>query len=271
MKREAPLRVGIVGLGSVGKAVAAFLDRGERGFELVAVSAKNLEGARQFAASLAAPVRVVPAAEITDLVDIVVECAPAAIFHEVAGPVIAQGKTLVALSSGALLDSWELVEAAQRSGAAILVPTGALLGLDAVQAAALGRIDSVAMTTRKPPIGLKGAPYLIERGIDVDDVSEPIKVFSGSARDAALGFPANLNVAVALSLAGIGPDRTRLDIWADPTVVRNTHTIDVVSDSALFTMTIENIPTANPKTGIITALSVMALLRKQTSALRIGT
>ena len=113
--------------------------------------------------------------------------------------------------------------------------------------------------------------YLVGNGIDIEHCNEPTLVFSGTAREAAKGFPANLNVAVDLSLAGIGPDRTMLEIWADPTVVRNTHRIVVNSDSARLDMTIENIPSKNPKTGRITALSVMSTLRKLISPLRIGT
>jgi aspartate dehydrogenase len=127
------------------------------------------------------------------------------------------------------------------------------------------------MTTRKPPKGLVGAPYLVEKGLDMDKVTEPTLVFSGTAREAAKGFPANVNVAAALSLAGIGPDRTTIDIWADPSVTRNCHSIEVDADSAKFTLAIENIPSENPKTGRITALSVIAYLRKQRAALRVGT
>jgi aspartate dehydrogenase len=189
----------------------------------------------------------------------------------IAQPVLRAGKKLLVLSAGALLPRPELLELAKKHGGQIIVPTGALLGLDAVCAAAEGQIHSVQMTTRKPPNGLSGAPYLVENRIQVDDVREPLRVFSGSARDAAKGFPANVNVAVALSLAGIGPDRTRIDIWADPTVTRNTHRIQVDSDSARIDMTIENIPSENPKTGRITALSVIAALRKIHAPLRVGT
>ena len=112
------------------------------------------------------------------------------------------------------------------------MPTGALLGLDAVTAAAEGVIQSVRMVTRKPPRGLAGAPYLEQHGISVEGLNEPKRVFAGTARDGAAGFPANVNVAAALSLAGIGPDRTMMEIWADPTVERNCHTIEVDADSA---------------------------------------
>jgi len=160
---------------------------------------------------------------------------------------------------------------AKERGGQIIVPTGALLGLDAVTAAAEGSIQMVRMTTRKPPAGLAGAPYLVAHGISVDNLSEPKCVFSGTAGEAAAGFPANVNVAAALSLAGIGPERTRIEIWADPTVTRNCHAIDVEADSARFTVKIENVPSENPKTGRITALSVIAALRKMHAPLRVGT
>jgi aspartate dehydrogenase len=175
------------------------------------------------------------------------------------------------LSVGALLVNEDLIALAKAHGGQIVVPTGALIGLDAMSAAAVGTIHSVRMITRKPVAGLLGAPHLIENKIDIEGIKEPLKIFDGSAREAAKGFPANLNVAVALSLAGIGPDRTRVEIWADPTVTRNTHRIEVDSDSARFSMGIENIPSENPKTGKITALSVIACLRKLRAPLRIGT
>ena len=105
----------------------------------------------------------------------------------------------------------------------------------------------------------------------LDGLKSALCVFKGSARDAAAAFPANVNVVAALSLAGIGPDRTTIEIWADPAVSRNCHQIKVESDAASFTMSIENIPSENPKTGRITALSVIAALRKLTSPLQVGT
>jgi aspartate dehydrogenase len=160
---------------------------------------------------------------------------------------------------------------AQAHGASIIVATGALLGLDAVQAAAQGQIHSIRMVTRKPPQGLQGAPYLVANNISVDGLTSPKKVFEGNALDAVIGFPANVNVAAALGLAGVGPENTMIEIWADPSTERNNHTITVDADSASFTLTIANIPSENPKTGRITALSMIAALRKLGSVLRVGT
>ena len=201
----------------------------------------------------------------------VVECAPAAVLPQVAGYALGAGRTLVVVSVGALLAAPDILEQARRGPGRILVPTGALIGLDAMCAAAEGNIRSVRLVTRKPLAGLVGAPYLRERAIDIAGLAAPACVFEGSAREAAAGFPSNLNVAAALALAGIGPDRTRVELWADPTIDRNIHRIEVDSDAARFEMTIENIPTENPRTGRITAQSVVALLRKLTAAVCIGT
>jgi aspartate dehydrogenase len=251
------LRVAVAGLGPIGTRVVEALDRGIDGLVLAAVSVQNPEKHRSRLAKLKTTPAVLPIEALSDVADIVIECAPSKLLRSIVAPFVASGKIAVVLSAGALLDH--------------VVPTGALIGLDAVTAAAVGKIHSVRMVTRKPILGLAGAPYIVENNIDIERITEPLKIFDGTAREAAKGFPANLNVAVALSLAGIGPDRTKLEIWADPTLTRNTHRIDVESDSARFSMSIENIPSENPKTGLITALSVIAYLRKQRASLRVGT
>ncbi len=268
---EARLRVAIAGLGAIGKTVAEALDRGIDGMVLAAVSAQHPEKHRDWLAGLATPSVVLPIEKLVDVADIVIECAPAKLVRSIVAPFVTNGKTAIVLSAGALLDNEDLIGLAKQNGGQIVVPTGALIGLDAVTAAAVGEIHSVRMVTRKPVQGLAGAPYLVENNIDIAQLTEPLRIFEGTAREAAKGFPANLNVAVALSLAGIGPDRTRLEIWADPALTRNVHRVEVESDSARFSMSIENVPSENPKTGRITALSVIAFLRKQRAPLRVGT
>ncbi|MDA0663370.1 MAG: aspartate dehydrogenase [Proteobacteria bacterium] len=268
----AELTVGIGGFGVIGEAVARRLDAGIPGLRLVAVSARDREAAAGRMAGMANPVPVVGLGDLAALADVVVECAPAAMFAEIAGPAVEAGRIFIPLSCGALLDHPALADRAAQTGARILVPTGALLGLDAVRAAGEGTIHSVSMVTRKPPKGLIGAPHLVQNQIRVDNLTTALKVFEGSARDAVRGFPANVNVAVALSLAGIGPDRTSIEIWADPGVTRNTHTITVDSDATRFTMTIEGIPSPdNPATGMLTPLSVIATLRGLVSTVKVGT
>jgi aspartate dehydrogenase len=265
------LRVAVAGLGPIGKRVVEALDQGMNGLVLSAVSVQSPEKHRGWLNGLKTPPRILPIEALSDVADMVVECAPSKLVRSIVAPFVGSGKTAVVLSAGALLENDDLIELAKQHGGQIVVPTGALIGLDAVTAAAVGTIHSVRMVTRKPVRGLAGAPYIVENNIDIERITEPLKIFEGTAREAAKGFPANLNVAVALSLAGIGPDRTQLQIWADPALTRNMHRVEVESDSASFSMSIENIPSENPKTGLITALSVIAYLRKQGAALRVGT
>jgi aspartate dehydrogenase len=264
------LRIAVAGLGAIGLKLAEALDRGIPGCVLAAVSANDLNKATERLSHLTHPVPVVALDALEPLADIVVECAPAKLLPDIAEPFLRAGKTVIVLSAGAILSHEHLVELARRHGGQIVVPTGALLGLDAVTAAAEGNIRSVRMVTRKPVRGLAGAPYLAEHNIRIEDITEPTRIFSGTPREAAIGFPANLNVAVALSLAGIGADKTTLEIWADPALERNVHRIEVDSDSASFSMSIENVPSDNPKTGRITALSVISYLRKLGAPLRVG-
>lgn len=265
------IRVAIAGLGAIGRMLARKLSAGLPGLTLACAAAGDRAKAQAFldAEGIACP--IVPLTEFPSRADIAVECAPAAMIEDICRPMLEAGKSVMVLSCGALLPRPHLLDLAKAKGGRILVPSGALLGLDAVIAAAEGDIASVQMTTRKPPGGLKGAPYLEKRGISVDGLTQAKRVFSGSAREAAAGFPANVNVAAALSLAGIGPDRTRIDIWADPAVTRNCHEIEVEADSARFRMSIENVPSENPKTGRIVALSVLAALRKLGAPLSVGT
>ncbi len=266
------MKVGIAGFGTIGGGVGRALDAGIEGLTLEAVSGRDEAKTKAAVAKLKHPVDVVSPEELARRCDIVVDAAPAAAFAALAEPVVKAGKILVTVSGAALLRNMHVVDLAKASGGRIILATGALLGLDAVRAAAQTEVHSVTMVTRKPPLTLVGSPHLVENAIDVTNVKEPLKVFDGSARDGAKGFPANVNVAAALGLAGIGVDRTRLQIWADPTVTRNTHTIKVDADSARFEMTIENVPTPEkPATGKITALSVIACLKGLVSTLKVGT
>jgi aspartate dehydrogenase len=265
------MTVAIGGLGAIGAHLARALDAGVEGLRLVAVAARDQEKARRTIAGLRSAPKLVGLSELAEHAEIVVEAAPAAVFEQIAEAAIARGRIFVPSSVGALLPRMHLVVRARETGARIIVPTGALLGLDAVRAAAEGKVESVTIETRKPPRGLEGAPYLVENKIDVLAITTPTIVFKGNAFDAAKGFPANVNVAAALALAGIGPERTQVEIWGDPTVTRNTHTIRVEAETVRLTMTIENVPSEeNPRTGKITPLSILACLRGLTSTLKVG-
>ncbi len=270
--KKSDVKVAIGGLGAIGLEVARCLDAGGiPGMALGAVAVRDQEKARRNTAAFRRPVGLVSIDQLGAEADIVIECAPKAVFTEIAESAISRGRTFMPLSVGALLDHSHLLEDASRHGAVIYVPTGALLGLDAVKAVAEGGVNSISLVTRKPPDGLRGAPYLLENNISVDNLTRATQVFGGTAREAARAFPANVNVAAALALAGIGPDRTTVEVWADPSVNRNMHTINVDADASGFTMSIQNVPSETPATGKITALSVIAALRRFTATLVVGT
>jgi|SRR5579862_5498127 len=265
------LNVAIAGLGTIGFPVAEALQRGIPGLALIGVCSGRRERAEARLRAAKIDVPVTSIGELVERADIVVECVPTQLFRSIAEPVLQTGRVLVTVSGAALLEAPDLVHLAEEKGARIILVTGALLGLDAVRAAAERQIHSVKMISRKPPSSLRGAPYLEAKGLDVSTITAPLLVFRGSAREGARGFPANFNVAAALSLAGIGADATELEIWADPAVTRNMHTITVEADSVRFSMTIENVPSReNPATGQITPLSVIAALRGLVSPLRVG-
>lgn len=265
-------KVGVAGFGTIGAAVGRRLHAGLEDMTLAGVASGRREKALAALQEIGSSAPVLSAEELAGECDIIVECAPTEAFLSIARPAMLAGRQMVTVSAAALIENMDIVDVARAHGGRIIMATGALLGLDAVRAAAKGQIHSVTMITRKPSRSLKGAPYLEKIGVDVMSLNEPTLLFDGSAREGARGFPANVNVAAALALAGIGPDRTRLQIWADPSLNRNTHTIKVDADSASFEMMIQNVPSPEkPGTGRITALSMIAALESLVSPLRVGT
>ncbi|MFZ8992328.1 MAG: aspartate dehydrogenase [Candidatus Puniceispirillaceae bacterium] len=251
------LSVGIIGLGTIGNVVAKALDDGIGGMRLAAIASGRRDKAIASIAKLSEQVDFLTIDEVVERCDIIVDCAPKAVFRDIAMAALSRGRTLVTV--------------ARQNGGQLVLATGALLGLDAVRAAAEGTIHSVRMITRKPPNALRDAPHIIDNNISLDRLNGAIRVFEGSAREGAKAFPANVNVAAALGLAGIGADATQLEVWADPHLDRNTHSIEVDADSAKFTLQIENVQSeSNPGTGKITALSVIACLRGMTAPMKVG-
>lgn len=273
MPMMASKKIGIVGCGTIGQKVAVELDKGSvPGSHLTAISSRNLDKVRVFAETLETPPLVVELKDLVPVVDLVVEAATGDALEEIAYETLSQGKDLLALSCGALLERDDLFDLAQEHGATIYIPSGAIAGLDGVASAAAGRIDSIRMITRKPPSGLKGAPGVLASGVDLETIVEPTVIFDGPVKEACKLFPANVNVSAALSMAGVGPHETTICIYADPTVDRNTHEIQVEGEFGKLTIKIENVPSStNPKTGVLSALSALATLKRITGTVRVGT
>lgn len=263
-------RIGILGLGTIGRAVARALAGGMPGLVLAGATARDAGRARAFLSSLPGAPPCLAFEELVDRVDVVVEAATQAALVELAPAVLDAGRDLVVLSVGALLDRPEWVERAAAHGARIHAPSAAIAGLDGLKGAAVdGHLDSVVMETRKPPRGLTGAPGIAR--LDLSAITAPTCVFEGTAREACRTFPANVNVVAAVSLAGLGPDRTRIRILADPAIDRNRHTVTAEGAFGRLRIEIENVPSENPRTGKLSYLSTIAYLRDLAAPLRIGT
>jgi aspartate dehydrogenase len=265
------VNVGVVGLGVIGRAVCRALDDGIDGLTLTGATARDRARAEAFLATLAISPPYRPLDVLIAESHLLVEASTQAHLVEWAPRALEAGRSLMVLSCGALLGRDDWIKRARERGGRILVPSGAIGGLDAVKALRVGRITSVTMETRKPPAGLAGAPWIEQHRIDLATINGPTLVFEGPATEAVRGFPANVNVLAALSLAGIGPELTRIRLWAVPGLTRNTHRITVEGDAARVSIEIENIPSENPRTGRLSYLSAIAMLRDLGATLRVGT
>ena len=252
--------VGVVGLGVIGRAVCGALDAGIEGLALAGATARDRTRGEAFLRTLSAPPPYLPLDQLIGAADLLVEASTQAHLAEWAPAALGAGKDLMVLSCGALVDRPDWVA----------LPSGAIGGLDAVKAARVGRIASVTMETRKPPAGFAGAPWVLARGIALEALTEPTLIFEGRAGEAIKGFPANVNVLAALALAGVGPALTMSRIYAVPGLTRNTHAITVEGEAGRVRVEIENVPSENPRTGRLAALSAIAMLRELGATLRVG-
>jgi aspartate dehydrogenase len=267
---EHQLRIGVVGLGAIGRAVCRALDAGVPGLVLAAATARSRDRAQAFLDGLRTPVPFSDLEGVIAASDVVVEASTQQHLEIIAPAALGAGRDLVVLSCGGLLGRKDWVALAERQRCRILVPSGAIAGLDGVKGAAVGAVTSVTMETRKPPRGLAGAPWVVQQRIDLDALTEETLIFEGPATEACRAFPANVNVLAALSLAGIGPEQTRTRIYAVPGLARNQHRIRVEGEFGALRIEVENVPSENPRTGKLSYLSTIALLRDLTAPLRVG-
>ncbi len=274
-----PLGVGLIGCGAIGTVLARAIDRGQAGdthlvmvYDLVPGKSRIL--VRRLARKPRIAENFEKLIECGDI-DLIIEAASQGAVKEYASKVLRAGKDLMILSVGALVDSElinEIKRYAEGRGKRVYIPSGAIAGLDGVKAAVIGRMDRVTLTTRKPIEGLKDAPYVKEKKIRLDRLKNPTTIYEGPALEACRLFPFNVNVAAALGLAGIGLEKTKVQIIADPTIKKNIHEIEIKGEFGELRIHTENVPSVdNPKTSYLAALSAIATLRKITEPLLIGT
>lgn len=265
MPQTNTLRVGLIGLGAIGRRVVELArDQPANGIEIVGALVRNPDRPRE---DCAVPL-VATVAELLALrPDVVVEAAGHEALREHGPAVLRSGCDLLFLGVGAFANpdvERAITDAAIEGGACARVASGAIGGLDAISAAAVGGIESVTHTTRKP------ARTLLPHD-QADALTEPLEIFRGPAREGALLFPESINVAAAVSLAGIGLDATEVCVIADPSVDRNRHEVEVQGTFGWLKFEIRGIPTEeNPKTGRIVAMSVVRQLLSRRAPIVVG-
>jgi len=267
------IKVGIIGCGTIGTEIAkACQDRLNTKMELAAICDTDQKKTELLNKSLKKKVRILKIDGLLRKVDLVVEAASAYVSGNVLKKCIKINRNCLIMSVGGLLGKESLLESARKKGVRVYIPSGALCGIDALKAASVGKIESVTLTTRKPPKGLEGAPYLKEAGLNLSDIKTEAVVFEGSAYEAVRGFPQNINVSAILSLVGLGPEKTLVKIVTSPEYTRNIHEVEITGSFGRIITRTENVPArANPKTSELAILSAIATLESIANSVRIGT
>jgi len=269
------LKIGVIGCGAIGARICKAIDAGNINAQLVAIYDRSSEHCENLFGSLENKPVIAQPLELISKADIIVECASQAAVRELGLSVLERGKDLMVMSVGALMDPdllKEFILAARKNDCRIYVPSGAIAGIDGLKSASIATIDKVILSTTKNPTGLSGAPFIVENNIDLGSFHEKTLIFEGNAKEAVRAFPANVNVAASLSLAGIGAEKTHVKVFVDPRATRNIHEIMVIGKFGTFTSRIENLPSPeNPRTSLLAALSAIATLKKITELLQIGT
>ena len=263
----------IAGFGNVGGQIAKAVQADDSGaLEIAAIAARDLAKARAKIEAFGLDVPIITAAEAPEHADIVVEAATYEGFRNVVEPALLAGKHVIAVSVGALAVNLDLIDLAERTGGTLQIAGGTLPGLDILRAASEGEIEEVRLVSSILPRSLIHEAYIAENGIDLARAEvEPVHVFTGTAREAARHFPRHFNVAVSLSLAGIGLDRTEVQIHADGSLPGARHRILIKSDAVALDMTSHNRPSPeNNRTSRIVAPSILAALRTLHAPLRVG-
>lgn len=267
------MRIGIVGIGAIGKELCLAIDSRVVNAELAAIYDRDVTMAVEFASKLKSKPRVLKLEEMLDSVDLIVEAASQAAVREIAIPALEKGKSIMIMSVGALLDEKffkEIKKLAVQNNCKIYIPSGAILGVDGLKGASLAKVDSVSLTVMKPPAALSDAPYVKERNIDLSKIQQATVLFEGSAGEAVRFFPANVNVAATLSLTASKQIKVR--VVADPSINRNMHKIEIKGEFGEAEIFIKNLPSlCNPRTSYLAVLSAIATLKRISEPVQIGT
>jgi aspartate dehydrogenase len=267
------MNIGIIGCGAIGstlaKAAEDLEDVGEIYiFDKSHVCSQVMENRLSKAKS------ILNFDELVEKSDFIVEAASQEAVELYIKKALEKGRDVLIMSVGALVDDEFrdiLSKTAKEHNSKIYLPTGALCGIDGICSAAVSGIEEVTLITTKPPEAFDEIDFVKEKGIDLRNLKTPTTIFKGNAREAVKLFPKNVNVAATVSLAGIGFEKTMVEIIADPTTSQNHHKIVAKGKFGTMTAEVNNLPfEKNPKTSKIAAHSAVAALKKKVNSLWVG-
>lgn len=268
-----PLKIGVIGLGAIGARLIEILTKefpndGRVDF----LCDRKEERIREIRKKWVPHAKVLPWISLIDRSDLIIEAASQEMAFPTVKRALQRNKKVLILSVGGLLKWKDLAPLLEKTKGQLWIPSGALAGVDGLLAANQGKIYHVTLTTRKPLAGLEGAPYIERKRIRLSKIKKPTLLFEGNAFEAIRAFPKNVNVAATLALAGLGPRKTKVRIFASPTYHRNRHEVEIDGDFGHIRTEVQNVPSAtNPRTSELAVLSAVATLRKIFGHVHIGT
>lgn len=266
------LKAGIIGYGTLGKSIAELIQSNQAGnVDLKTILVRSPTSTTETFQHNFTITTDVESFFNQDL-DIIIEAAGHQALQLYGEKVLSNGSNLMILSVGALANNdfnEKLQIAAKENKKQIFIPSAAIAGLDRIAAGVLGEIEEISLITRKPVKSWYGT--IAEEKVDLNTLTEPYCIYDGNARDAAKLFPESVNVSAALSIAGIGFEKTKVKVYADPTIQSNSHTIKAKGFFGEVETSVQNIPfKQNPKSSPIVAMSVAKVLKNLTSSVVIG-
>ena len=267
------IKIGIIGCGTIGTEIAkASIGSLKNRINLVSIFDIDKDKVLSLEKKIGKNIGVNSLEKLIKSCELMVEAASSSISAEMLKKAIDKNKNIMIMSVGGLLKEIKLLEKAQEKGIKVYLPSGALAGIDALKAASFSKIESVTLTTKKPPRGLEGAPYLLKNNIDIDGIKNETVIFEGNAEEAVKGFPKNINVSALLSLVGIGINKTKVKIVTSPLFTHNSHEVEIKGDFGIIRTETINVPSpANPKTSSLAVLSAIATLKGIVDSVKKGT
>ena len=274
MPKLKSLKIGIVGCGAIGSRIAKSITHElKASCQLTGLYDIDTQKSQDVAQQLKQKKAVKSSfSELLKSCDLMVEAVNATDTHTIIEQALKAKRHVLAMSVGKLLNALDLFRLARKNHCNILIPSGAIAGIDAIKAVRLAKINKITLTTRKPLAGFIHTPYVIQNKIDLTKIHQETVIFEGNVDTAVKFFPQNINVAATVSLAAHAQDKLTVRIITSPSYTKNIHEVEVTGDfGRIVTRTENEVCPDNPKTSYLAVLSGIQTLQEFCTQVKIGT